>query len=214
MSEEDIQKAKDEAAERERQLVETIANLEQDKANVVSELVAKRESERLAREELERIKGTQDPNNKSTDPEEIVTRVLQRKEQEEAKIAFDEAKAELKRTYNEFAPETDTAGIVFGKFEKELSKFNFSGLKTKEEYRTRLKDVYDFMNREKKQEEARPDLYKGTPQFGSDANVRGGDTLSDGEMKLIKDMGWDKERFLKVKEKRPAYVASLLKYRG
>lgn len=213
MSEEDIKKAQEEFAAKEKEYHEKIANLEQDKANVVEELKEKREAARLAKEELEKVKGATKPDLNTTDPEEIVVRVLQKKEEEASRTALEDAKAELKRTYNEFSPETDTAGLVFNKFEKELSKFNLSGLRTKEEYMGRLKEVYDFMNRTKSTTE-KTNFYSGTRQSGSDAQVRDDASLSDSEAKLIRDMGWDKERFLKTKEKRPAYVASLLKYRG
>lgn len=209
MSEEDIKKAEEEKAK----LIETIANLEQDKANVVSELVAKRESERLAKEELERVKKEKGSDFNNTDPTEIVEKVLQKKEQEASQNAFELAKTELKRKYNEFSPETDSAGIVFKKFESEMSKFNFSGLRTKEEYANRLDEVYEHMNRTKHGDE-KAQFYSGQRQSGSDTKTTDGSNLSDAESRLIRELGWDKERYLKQKEKRPAYIASLLKYRG
>lgn len=211
MSEDDIKAASEELAKREKDYHEKIANLEQDKANMVDELKAEREAKRIAKEELEKTKTKTDLN--ITDPIEIVKRVLQEKEVEESKGAFEQAKAELKETYNEFSSETDTSGIVFKKFEDEMAKFNFSGLKTKEEYKARLNEVYEHMNRTKKPSDS-VNFHTGTKQFGSEQRTTDSSTLSDKEVKLINEMGWDKERFLKTKEKRPAYVASLLKYRG
>lgn len=212
MSEEDIKKAKEEFEAREKEYQLKIAELEQDKQNTVEELIKKREAARLAEEELAKAKGNTG-TDKGSDPEEIVKKVLQEKEAEASRNALEEAKADLKKLYNEFNPETDKAGIVFSKFEAELNKFNLSGLKTKEDYLNRFKEVYEFMNRRAGSPD-KPNFYGGTRQSGSDAPTNDGVALSDSESKLIRDMGWDRERYLKIKEKRPAYVASLLKYRG
>ncbi len=197
--------------EEQNALIEKVANLEQDKANVISELTQKRESERLAKEELERVKKEKESDPSISDPRKIVEEVLNQKEQEAAKEAFKDAIEDLKKTYNEFSQETDAAGIVFGKFENEMRKFNFSGLKTKEEFKARLDEVYNYMNRTlppKSQE-----FYQGTRQSGSEQKTTDKNTLSDKEMRLIQSMGWDKERYLKTKAKRPVFIESLLKYR-
>lgn len=205
MSEEEIAALKAEA-EAARALATKEAG---DKANLVEELKAEREKKRLALEELERAKATrEDPS--STDPEELVNRVLQKKETESAKEAYELALAEFKRSNNEFSPETDTAGIAYSRFENELKKFNLTGLKTREEFIARLKEVKSFMSR---QEKDKTNFYEGTPRVGSDPAGDDNGTLSGEEAKLVKELGWDKERFLKQKEKRPAYIKQLLNSR-
>lgn len=211
MTEEEIKQREEALAAKEREYQEAIANLEQDKANVVDELKAEREARRLAKEELEKAKAGSDLNK--SDPTEIVEKVLQRKEEEASKEAFERAKQAMKRTHNEFSPETDTAGLVFKKFEAEMSKFNFAGLKTEEEFASRLREVYEHMNRGTKQPEP-TNFYSGTKQFGSEHKTTDAATLSDAEARLIKDFGYTKEKYLEIKAKRPAYVASLLKHRG
>lgn len=212
MSEEDIKRKEEEFAQKEKEYQLKLAEEAQAKAGLVEELKAEREAKRLAKEELEKTKARTDLNN--TDPVEIVKKVLEEKEQEASKGAFESALTDLKKTYNEFSPETDTAGIAFKKFEAEMSKFNFSGLKTKEEYQARLKEVYEHMNRSKSTNDTNVNFYQGTKQFGSEHKTTDADTFSDAEVRLMRDFGWDKERFLKQKNKRPAFVASLLKLRG
>jgi hypothetical protein len=204
----------EEYVQKEKEYQEKIAEGEQAKANLVEELKAKREEARLAKEELEKAKadkGTSDFN--TTDPTKIVEEVLRKKDDEASKGALETAKAEMKRLYNEFSEDTDSAGLVFGKFEKELSKFNLSGLRTKEEYLERLNEVYEFMNRSKSKE-TQTQFYSGTRQPGSEHKTTDGANITDAEAKLMKELGMDKERFLKIKEKRPTYVATLLKYRS
>lgn len=213
MSEEDIAKAKEEFDKKELEYQKAIANLEQDKANVVDELKAKREEARLAKEEAEKLKANTATNDGTTDPEEIVVRVLKKKEEEQSKNALESAKQELKKIFNEFSPETDTAGLVFGKFEKQLGEFNLSGLSTKEEYLERLKKIYKYVNFKETGNDDKP-FYGGTGKSGSDAPAVDNNSLTDSEARLIRDMGITRERFLKIKEKRPAYVATLLKYRN
>ena len=199
---------------REIELMDIAAKAEADKQAAVSELIEKRESERLAKEELAREKDKQtNPNLDNTDPTRIVEQVLEKRKQEDSKKAFEDALQEMKKTYNEFAPETDAAGLVFKKFETEMSKFNFSGLTTKDEYKTRLKEVYEHMNRATRNQESNS-FHSGTPQFGSEHRTMDSAGLSEKEQRLMRDMGWDKDRFLKAKAKRPAYVASLLNLRG
>lgn len=203
----------------ESELAKKIAELESDKAKLVSEIQAERakkqaaeEAKRLAEEELKK-KEVPAPTVDDSDPEKIVVRVLEKKEQEAAKTALEEAKADLKRMYNEFSQDTDAGGILFSKFENELSKFNLSGLRTKEQFLNRFKEVYEFMNRTKKSVDTKPNFHPGTPQFGSDAPAIDGATLSDAEMKVIQEQGITKERYLKIKEKHPNFVQSLLKNR-
>lgn len=203
--------------EREKELVETIAKLEQDKANVVNELVSQRERARKAEEEAQKTreeleKKAADANLNNTDPEEVVNRILRQKEEESIKGSYEDALKEFKNSHNEFSDSTDTAGLVFDKFKGEIAKFNLSGLRTKEEIKQRLTEIYEFSNRKKSDDKV--NFYNGTRQSGSDAKITDNAGLSNAESKLLNDMGWDKERFLKIKEKRPTYIASLLKYQN
>lgn len=200
--------------EREKELIEKIANLEQDKANLVGEIQETR-AQKIAREkELENLKKTLEGKDTTPDPEELVERVLNKKAQEVSEKNFEVAKHLFREQVKEFSKDVDQAGLLFSKFEKEMAKFNFNGLSTQEEYLARLREVYEFTNRSK-QPDTKVDFYKGSPaNLGSDPYVNDGASLTTAEAKLIKEMNLTKEQFLKIKAKRPHYVANLLKYRS
>lgn len=215
MSEEDRIAAEEAAKKREDELIEQAAVAEEAKAKMTEELKDLRTAKQKVEQELEEKKGEQDPEPKDPDPEEVVERVLTRRQEAESKANKDSTLEEFKRSVKEFSPETDEAGIVFSKFEKELNKFNLNGLNTREDYMKRFKEVYEFMNREKKESTPSASFHSGTPATGgSDPGADDSANLSDAEAKLMKDIGWDKERFLATKAKRPHYVASLIKLRG
>lgn len=204
-----------ELTEREKELVEQIANLEQDKANLVDEVKNTRTAKQEREKELDDLKKALEKEGKESDPEEMVERVLTKKAEAEAKKNLDKAKQSFRDSIKEFSEEVDTAGIVFSKFEKEMSKFNFSGLQTQEEFEQRLKEVYEFVNRGKRQPNDSVQFYKGTPpNLGTDPKTNDGVNLSSVENRLLDDMKWTKDQYLKVKAKRPHYVANLLKYRS
>lgn len=203
----------EEAKARIAELEQAKQQAEQDKQNAVAELIEKRGKLQATEEELTRLKTEKDKQTPPTDnPEEVVNRILEQKSKETAKQSFEEAKEEIKKLYKEFDPATDAAGIVFSSFEKELSKFNFDGLKTKEEFVARLKEVYDFQNR-KKSNTDKQNFYQGAPQNQNEVVVA--DTsLTATEHRLLTETGWTKEKYLEVKSKRPHYVAQLLKLRA
>ena len=201
-------------SDREKELVEKIANLEQDKANLVGEIQETR-AQKIAREnELKNFKETIVKKEDNSDPEQIVERVLSKRAQEASEKNFELAKSSFKEQVKEFSKDVDQAGILFSKFEREMSKFNFNGLNTQEDYLSRLREVYEFTNRGK-QPDARIEFHKGSPStLGTDPHSSDGANLSSAEAKLIKEMNLSKDQFLKIKAKRPHYVANLLKYRS
>lgn len=210
----------DTLTEREKELVEKIAGLEQDKANLVNEIKDERTKKQereaaleAAKSELEKVKSAQTKPEDSVDPEVLVEKVLRRKEEESSKNAMYEAKMAMKTLYNEFSDASDAGGILFNKFETELAKFNLSGLKTKEDYLNRFKEVYEFMGRKSKPAGESSSFYNGQRQDGSTPPKVEDVNLSGSEVKLMQELGWDKDRYLKAKAKRPQYIATLLSYR-
>lgn len=195
--------------EREKELIEKVANLEQDKANLVGELTETRSKKQLAEQELEKTKGTP-KTSLEKDPRQVVEEVLREKENEIAKSNLELAREEFLRNNQEFSPDVDKGGILYSKFEKELSKFNLAGLKTKEEYIARMSEARRLMDTDKP---TKKDFYAGATDLrGTNAKEVDGDSLGASEIRLIQEQNWTKERYLQVKAKRPQYVASLLKY--
>lgn len=208
---------KDQMTDREKELVDQIANLEQDKANLVDEIKnTKKTKQELEKEYQDKIdslnKERQELPDQDSDPEQVVNRVLEKKEEAKAKENFDAAKEDFRKSVQEFA--NDEAGLLYKQFEKDMKKFNFSGLTSKEDFNNRLKEVYEFHTRNRQTQEPSKTPYEGTPsQSGTDPKVTDDAALSAAENKLLRELGWDKDKFLAVKTKRPQYVASLLKYR-
>lgn len=206
--EERIEEAKQEAIKE----AEAKAKAAQDA--MTAELQAERQRRQAAEEEMKRAK-EEHSRTPETDPEKVFTELLNKKSQEEAKSNKEEAIKSFKNSVREFSDEHDTAGIVFSAFERELNKFNLEGLKTKEDFTNRFKEVYEFMNRAKKPTDPNVNFYKGgTSNTGSDPAGDDKAHLSDVEKNLIKDMGWTNERYLAQKAKRPHYISSLLQYRS
>lgn len=196
-----------ELTDREKELIDKVSLLEQDKTNLVGELTELRKKKEPPQEPKETPTSVV-----VTDPKEVVLSVLAEKEQEQVKANFDLAKEELKRTVKELSPDTDAGGILFSKFERELSKFNMSGLKTKEDFLARFGEAYRLMSQTSSQP-TKVNFYNGaTQQNGADAKADDGASLDANEQKLMEQVGWSKEKYLATKAKKPAYVASLLKY--
>jgi hypothetical protein len=194
----EIAKAKAEVEER----------LKQEKDAVVAELIA----ERKRRQEAEELnKGKQD-DGKEDDPEKVIEKVLERKQQESFKQIKESTIEAFKRKHPEFSPENDAAGLAFAKFQRELQKFNESSVRSKEEYEELLSDAYEFMNRKKRNDENPVPYYAGSnANLGSSPRADDNAGLNDAEKRLIASVGWTKEKFLDQKAKRPSYVASLLR---
>jgi hypothetical protein len=181
---------------------------------MIAELQAERQKRQAAEEEL-KAKGEQEPTDDGSDPKKALEKLLDERERKEAADSMKEAIDEFRDSVNEFSKDNDAAGIVFAEFERELGKFNLEGLKTKGQFVKRFKEVHEFMNRNKKPSESTPTPYPGSSKAsGSEPKEGDSANLSDVEKNLIKDMGWEEERYLKVKASRPNYVASLLKFRS
>jgi predicted 3-demethylubiquinone-9 3-methyltransferase (glyoxalase superfamily) len=193
--------------EREKELIDRVANLEQDKANLTGELIETRKKREPQEQKETPVIA---PN---TDPKDVVLQVLAERDNEQVKINLEQAKEELKRTVRELSPDVDQGGILFAKFEKELNKFNLTNLKTKEQFAERFSEAFKLMSNTS-DKPTKINYYNGTnDNSGSDAKADDGGTLGASEQKLIHELGWTKDKYLSVKSKKPHYVASLLKYR-
>lgn len=196
-----------ELTEREKELIDKVSLLEQDKTNLVGELTELRKK----KEPITEPKETPTPVV-APDPKEVVLSVLAEKEQEQVKANFELAKEELKRTVKELSPDVDAGGILFSKFERELSKFNMSGLKSKEDFLARFGEAFRLMTQTSSQP-TKVNFYNGATQNnGTEVKADDGASLDVSEQKLIEQVGWTKEKYLATKAKKPAYVSSLLKY--
>lgn len=185
---------------------ELAAEFETAKQAMVNELQA----ERLKRQEVEEELKKKESPNPITDPEKLVEEILNKKEVEQAQANRKEALEEFKRSMPEFAPDKDLAGLAFRKFEETLRRFNSDGLKAKEDFKQLYADAYELMTR--RTSDNKVPYYKGTPQVNPDPK-EGDEMLSEDDKRLMKELGWDKQRYLKQKLSKPAFIASLLSRR-
>lgn len=145
MTEEEIKALQDakEAAERraaEADAAAKAAQAEAEKAkgdltNVVEELKTQRQktAEALTKANL---------NNNGVDVNSLIEQALQEKEAAKRKSEIEQAINEFKASKPEF--QSDTAGIVFGKFQETLKMFNLNSVSDKDGAKRLLEDVYKF----------------------------------------------------------------------
>lgn len=188
-----------------------LAEAETAKSNLVVEL---KEERRKKQEALEAVSQTQDKpeeNQSSTgDTRSEVERVLAEREAAEAKNNREKAIEEF-RNSSQFSEASDPGGLKFQAFERELRKFNLDSLKTVDDFKGRFKEVHQFMDRAKGPDNETVNIHRGTPRnSGGDSGNNDTYVLDSTEKKLLEQTGWTQDRYLKLKEKQPAFVEQQL----
>jgi DNA repair exonuclease SbcCD ATPase subunit len=201
MTEEEIKALQEKNSEYEKKVSDLMASVEsirneslkakEDLNKVVEEL---KEERRKKNEALEKQKNI---NENPADVESLVSAALSKKEEERRKAELDQAIEEFKASKTEF--QADPSGLVYAKFQKVLSQFNFSDVESKEQAKKRLEDVYKFS---KFKGEADPaPAYEGTPASGGAAPApASGDTDKELE-KVFESTKITKEKFSELKTK-------------
>lgn len=131
-----------------------------------------------------------------TDINALLEQKLAEKEAERRKAEFEEAISEFKSSKTEF--QSDAAGIVYGKFQEALKKFNFSDVTNKTQAKQRLEEVYRFVNGASP--EGGGSSYDGSPRIDGQAPTREGGPSKEVEqaMNMAKI---NTEKFSKLKSK-------------
>jgi cell division septum initiation protein DivIVA len=209
------------------ELVEKLANETQSKASLVAEIKDLREKKQIseaeaeaAREKLEAAKAAPasveefTPQRVAEVAEEAAQRVLRNREREEAKGNRAAAMDAFIAEHREFHPDNDEGSLKMAALERKLERFNLSGLQSVSDFKSVFEDASRLVGG------IQPD--NGSPENPNPLPPNGGGTspksaestvLSSKEMKIIdRTFGGDKERYLKIKAKKPDYVASLLQY--
>lgn len=200
--------------DKEKELATKLAERETALANVTAEIqdIRKKKQEaedaaKVAKDLVEKMK-----QGEGKAPEEVVKELFEAEKLKERESAVEQAREDFKQEQKEFLPENDPGGLKYARFQKELEKFNLSGLDDAAKVKTRLKEVYEFMNRSSRGNGESSATYGGTPSHtGNEAQVDDDTDLTPKENKLIKSIGWSKDKYLKTKASRPQFIASLLK---
>lgn len=211
------------------EIVGKLADKTQSEANLVSEIKELREKKQLTEAEAEDLKKKLEQRDaivvdtKDLTPEKIaeiaantMKSAFAERDNETAKANRTAAFTAFISKHKEFHPDNDQGGIKMAALERKVSQFNTGGLKTESDFLTVLEDASKLVG-----------TTQAAKPIGSDPNplapigTREGtyvpeasvDNLTSKEMKVIEQsFGGDKERYLKIKAKRPEYVATLLQY--
>ena len=145
---------------------------------------------------------------------ETVQKLFAQKDEDNAKSSYEDALINFKESNKEFHPDNDEGGLKFSALERELSSFNTSGLKSKNEFLAVFDKAKILLGGENKSEVINQNPYDDTSsESGSSPKEVDNINLSSIELKLINStFEGDKERYLKQKAKRPDYVDELLRW--
>lgn len=188
-----------------KKLIEEVSNLKQDKVNLVEELKGLRTS----RQEIE--KRVSEVEKKAADDlSKFASDDKQKKLDSAKKIAEDKFKSK----YKEFHPDNDTGGLKYQALVKELELRKLDGVDTEDGFLSAFEDAAILLSQRGKQVKSNLNgRFAESPRGGSGDNKSIDDSGLDArEVKLLKMQGWDAERYLKIKTKRPEYVESLLRF--
>lgn len=211
------------------EMVEKLAGTTQSNANLVAEIKELREKKQISDAEAEELRKKVTERQETTpsgdlSPEKIAElatesakKVLSERDSETAKQNKEAAFNAFFATHKEFHPENDEGGLKRSSLEKKLSRFNLDGITSQTDFMAVLEDARNLVvgNGEARTEPGRdPNPLPPNGGGGSAPVKEAQDTqLTSKEMQIIeRSFDGDKERYLKIKAKRPDYVATLLQY--
>ena len=162
---------------------------EADKLGLVEELKTERQKKQEAIDKLNINNGGQ------PDVNTLVEQALGKQNEERRKAELEQAISEFKASKPEF--QADAAGLVYSEFAKQLNKFNLSDLNTKEQAKSRLEEIYRFVNFKT---EDGGSTYEGTRQGAADVKEKEA-ALSAETKTAIESSGLSTEKFTALKSK-------------
>lgn len=205
MTEEEIRVLKEakEAAERRAAEAEAAANIakaEADKERTAKEtVVSELQDVRAKKAEAEtKLKSITNTTPETTDVNVLIEQALARKEAEKQQAELALAVEEFKVSKPEF--QADSAGLVFGKFQETLKRFNLSDVRNKAEAKARLEEVYKFMNLESNSTNATD--YTGAERITPTAPLSP-DAIQRSSEELAKVSGMNTDKIKSLRSKYP-----------
>lgn len=216
MNEQEIAALKQKAAELEAEIKlakENEAKALADKNSTVEELKDLRTKKQELEAELTLTRSKSTSDNSQGNVEEQVKKVLEAKEAETLAEKRASIEQKFKESRTEFHPDNDPGGLKYTAFQQKLARINLNGLKTEEEIWEAFNDAYIIMNKGKTDVQVDFNPYAATSKNTSGepkGNVN--NKLGTNEQKLIAQLGWTEERYLKVKKSQPHYVETMLSH--
>lgn len=203
-------------------LQKKIAELTQERDNVVGELKEDRKKRQELQEEIDKLKGQENPapaaQPNSSDPVEIAKQVYEKmRAEEKASVAKSNKNAAIERFVREnpeFNPANDTTGARREALVEKLKMFNTSNFETVEQFYSAVRDASRLLGANTASTDSEADIpvspYAGDVPPTTTPKQAGQDGLSDKERKLLQQNGMTVERYKKLKESMPDTVADLL----
>jgi len=215
MTEQEIEALKNKVSELEADVQakkDALTKAEADKTSTVEELTKIRTAKQEVEAKLTLAESKLNPNNSSQgNVEEEVKKVLAKQEEEKLgslKISVEE---NFKKSHSEFHPDNDTGGLKFAAFKEKLSKFNLNGLKSESEILGVYDDAMALLKKGESNGSTNFNPYAATNKnFSGDPKGVDNNKLSNAELKLIAQVGWSEERYLKTKKAQPHFVETML----
>lgn len=187
--------------------------------NTVEEIKAMRKSKQdleLAKADLEaKLAAATKTSTDAPKPEDFdkivdqkISEKLSLKEQADSKIEQEVAWKEFISKNPEFDPETDKTGLRTETFKRELSRFNLSGARKKDDFLAVMQDAVMLLYRKENKEYTSP--YASSPSnSGGSAQIQEGSQLSQQEKAAMTRLGWDVAKMMSTKQKHPDLYSSL-----
>jgi chromosome segregation ATPase len=215
MTEQEIADLKTKAAslEVEAQTAKTaLATAEANTASTVEELKNLRTAKQEVEAKLTLAESKLNPHNSSQgNVEEQVNTVLAKKEEERLVALKDDTERKFKESHSEFHPDTDTGGLKYAAFKQKLARMNLAGLKSEDELTAAFEDALVLLNKRESTDNGNFNPYAATTKTNSgEPKGVNGSKLQSNELKLIQQLGWTEERYLKTKKAQPHFVDSML----
>lgn len=209
------------------EMVEKLAHNVQATTNLVGEVKELREKNQLSAAETEDLRkqltarvagegdGPIDPARITELAAQETRKILSERDNETAKENRKSAFDAFVAKHKEFHPDNDEGGIKLASLEGKLSRFNLTGLKSQSDFMSAFEDARNLtVGYTAPRDERGTDPNPLPPNGGGSPSIESVDnTLSSKEQQIVdQTFGGDKERYLKIKTKRPDYVATLLQY--
>lgn len=185
-----------------------------DKTSTVEELTRLRTEKQEIQAKLTLAESKLTPESTSQgNVEEQVKKVLESKEAEKLAQKRTEIEDNFKKSHTEFHPDNDPGGIKYAAFQQKLARINLGALKSEEEIWEAYEDTLSILNKGKTDTQTDFNPYAATTRNTSgDPKGNINNKLASNEVKLITQLGWTEERYLKVKKSQPHYVETMLRH--
>jgi hypothetical protein len=199
------------------ELNQKIAQLEQDKENLVGEVKSIRKEKQDLKAQLDEVPATTEakPVTDTTNLDaasiaQVVEDTLAKRDASRAKSNQVAALEEFVADHKEFDEGNDPTGLKRDALEKAVARFNTNGLTEKKDFMAVIKDAHrllggtDTSNDDSSGQVINP--YSSTPKTTTTPSITDNTQLTEREQAVIKQNGWTEERYLELKKSMPDFV--------